>query len=148
MGDLTRHQIRMIILFGFVVAAIAEIILFINSVGAIGFPFTFRGVLDELIGPLATIASLCAWTALTRLEARDGAQLNTLRLVYLFFAIEYFIVSVGYNYLYTQRNDFGGFWTGFTLWLEFLGRLITTVGLFLMWRELNQGERSDETVVS
>jgi hypothetical protein len=148
MEELSRSRIRMIIIFGFVLAAVANVIFFFNSVNSIGSPDTFRGILDLLVDPLGTIAAVCAWTALTRLEVRDGVQRNILRHAYLFFAIEYLIFSVGYNYLFTQRNSFGGFWTTLTLWLEFVGTLITAVGFLLMWRELSRVDRDEQNALN
>ncbi len=147
MEQFSREQIRTLIILGFVLVAIADVITFVNSVSSIDFPFTLRGIVDALVDPLATIAAVCAWAALTRVEARDGLQANPLRHAYLFFAIEYVMFAIGYNFLYTPIRNYGGFWNTTSLWLEFIGTLVTAVGLFLMWRTfaLNDDARTRPT---
>ena len=145
MDQLTRNQIRNLIIVGFVLAAVANVITFFNSVSSVGFPFTFRGVLDSLIGPLAAIAAVCAWMALTRLETRDNAQADALRHAYLFFAVEYLLFAIGYNFIFTPLHSFGGFWTTASLWLDFLGVLTSAVGLFLLWRFLRASDVSSQS---
>jgi hypothetical protein len=136
MEPLSRDQIRTMIVVGFVLAAVANVITFVNSVNSVGFPFTFRAIVDSLVGPLAAVAAVGAWWALTRVEARGGAQLSALRLAYIFFAVEYLLFAIGYNFIFTPIHSFGGFWTTATLWLNFIGALVSAVGLFLMWRTL------------
>jgi hypothetical protein len=146
MEHMSRSQIRNLIIFGFLLVAIADVVTFFNTVSSVGFAFTFRGILDSIVGPLAAIAAVCAWTALTRLEARDGAQLDTLRHAYIFFAIEYVLFAIGYNFIFTPIRSFGGFWTTASLWLNFIGTLVSAVGLFLMWRTLSTSDTDQRSV--
>jgi hypothetical protein len=121
---------------GFALSLVAAVISFINDVNSVGYPNSFQGILDSLLNPLAAIAALCAWSLLTRLEARDDSQLRILRLAYVFFAAQYFLFAVGYNFIFTPIHSLGGFWTTAGIWLDFVGVLATAFGLFLMARSL------------
>jgi hypothetical protein len=136
MNRYSRAQIRTIIVLGFALSALSWVISFINDVNSIGYVNSFHGTLNSLVGPLAGIAAVCAWSLLTRLEAHDEKQLRIMRLAYLFFAAEYLLISIGYNFIFTPIHSFGGFWTTTSLWLEFVGTLTAAIGLFLMSRSL------------
>ena len=114
----------------------ASVISFVNDVNSVGFPDSFHGIFDSLLSPLTAVAALCAWALLTRFEARDEGQLRILRLAYVAFAVQYILAAASYNFIFTPIHSFGGFWTTTGLWVEFLGALVTSVGLFLMSRSL------------
>jgi hypothetical protein len=135
-NQFSRIQIRAVILLGFALNLLAAVISFINDVNSIGFPDSFHGILNEVVNPLTALAALCAWSLLTRLEARDAGQLRILRLAYVFFAAQYFLFAVGYNFLFTPIHSLGGFWITTSEWLAFVGAVATTVGLVLMARSL------------
>ena len=136
MNQFSRAQIRAIILLGFTLNLVAAVTSFVNDVTSIGFPDSFHGILNEVINPLAALAAVCAWSLLTRLEARDADQLRTLRLAYAFFAAQYLLFAVGFNFIFTPIHSLGGFWTTLEVWLAFVGAVITAGGLFLMSRSL------------
>jgi hypothetical protein len=121
---------------GFALNLLAAVISFVNDVNSVGYPNSFHGILDSLLNPLTALAALCAWSLLTRVEARDDSQLRILRLAYLFFAAQYLLFAVGLNFIFTPIHSIGGFWTTADVWLEFMGALATTFGLFLMARSL------------
>jgi hypothetical protein len=135
-NQFSRVQIRVIILLGFGLNLLAAVISFINDVTSIGFPDSFRGILNEVLNPLGALAAVCAWSLLTRLEARDAGQLRILRFAYVFFAAQYFFFAVGYNFIFAPIHSLGGFWINTTVWLAFVGALVTTFGLILMARSL------------
>src|SRR5271155_676074 len=130
MNRFSRIRIRSIIVFGFALSALAAVITFINDLNSVGYPNTFRGIFDSLINPLATIAAVCAWSLLTRLEARDQHQLRTLRLAYLFFAAQYLLFAAGCNFLFAPIHSLG-LWPTMSMWFDFVGVLASACGLFL-----------------
>jgi hypothetical protein len=144
MGQLSRDQIRAIVIFGFLLSAAANVVSLCNNISSPGFPWTLRGVVDNAANPLATIVAVCAWATLTRLEVRDSAQIRLLRHAYLYFAIQYLLFAIAYNFIFTPIHSFGGFWTTASLWLLFFGTLFAALGLFLMSRSLatSAGEQS------
>jgi hypothetical protein len=147
MGQMSRDHIRAVIIFGFLLSAAASVITFFNDVTSVGFPWTLRGVLDNTVNPLATIVAVCAWATLARLDVRDGAQIRILRHAYLFFAIEYLLVAIGYNFVFTPIRSFGGFWTTTSLWLSFVGTVFSSLGLFLMSRALATGAGDERSSI-
>jgi hypothetical protein len=136
MGQLSREQIRAIVIFGFLLNAASSVITLSNDISSPGFPWTLRGIVDNAVSPLATIVAVCAWATLTRLDVRDRTHVRILRHAYLFFAIEYLLFAIGYNFIFTPIRSFGGFWTTSGLWLEFVGTVFAALGLFLMSRSL------------
>jgi hypothetical protein len=136
MGRLSRDQIRALVIFGFLLSAAANVVTLCNNISSPGFPWTLRGVVDNTVNPLATIVAVCAWATLTRLDLRDDAHVRLLRHAYLYFAIEYLLFAIGYNFIFTPIRSFGGFWTTASLWLLFVGTVFSALGLFLMSRSL------------
>lgn len=141
MASLSRDEIRTIVVAGFAISALAGVIAFTNDLTAQGAQYSFHGVLDILVYPLSTIAAACAWSLLTGLSPRDDAQTRTLRRAYLFFAAQYLLFAVEYNFVFTPPRSFGGLWTTAALWFDFVGALLSSLGLFLMYRLL--GARSE-----
>jgi hypothetical protein len=121
---------------GFTLTALSFVVSFINDVNSIGYVSSFHGTLNSLVGPLSAIVAVCAWSFLTRLEVQDENQLRILRLSYVFFAAEYLLIAIGFNFIFTPIHSFGGFWTTASLWLDLLGTLTAAIGLFLMSRSL------------
>jgi len=125
------------VILGFVLSALAEVISYVFNVTAGGYQFdSFQVVLDPLLGPLTAFAAVAAWWLLTQFEARDDAQLTTLRRAYLFFAIQYVLVAAAYNFIFTPIHNFGSHWVTTALWFDLLGAFVTALGLFLMSRSL------------
>lgn len=139
MDRIPRQQIRTIIIAGFVMNVMGNVIVFTNDINSLGYRFTFHGILNQSVGPLVAVAAVCAWFTLTRLEVRDAAQSSILRRAYLFFAVQYFIFAVGFNFIFTPFHDFGGFWMTTSLWLYFLGALVASIGLLLLSRATASG---------
>ncbi len=134
---MSRVQIRTMIIFGFVLSAVAEVISYVFNVTTGGYQFdSFRVVVDPLFGPLTTITAVVAWWWLTQLEARDDAQLTILRRAYLFFALQYVLFAATFNFIFTPIHNFGSYWVTTSLWFDLLGALTTALGLFLMSRSL------------
>lgn len=148
MGSLSRDQIRTVVVSGFLLSALAGVIVFVNDVTSLGFPFTFRSVLDNLVQPLSTFAAAGAWYLLTQVQVHDETQLALLRRAYLFFAAQYLLVVVGYNFIFTPPHVFGDFWVTSELWVALFGAVVTTFGLFMMYRSLDTSEVMEQTGVS
>jgi hypothetical protein len=136
----------MIVIFGFALSAAAGVIAYVDDITSLGYNYgSFSDVVDPLLSPLVTIAALCAWACLTRVVPRDDAQRRMLRATYLFFAIQYFLAAAGYNFIFTFRSYGGSITT--TLWLEFLGAVVVTLGLFLTFRSLDSLEADEHPFV-
>ncbi|HUZ40506.1 MAG TPA: hypothetical protein VMU68_03835 [Acidimicrobiales bacterium] len=138
MSQYSRERIRAIVIFGFLLSAAAGVIAYANEVTSLGYRYgSFGEVVDPLLSPLTTISALCAWVWLTCVVPRDDAQRRILRSVYLFFAIQYLLSAVGFNFIFTPIRSFGGLWITLSLWLEFIGAVVVTFGLFLTFRSLD-----------
>ena len=125
------------IILGFVLSALAEVISYVFNVTAGGYQFdSFQVVVDPLLGPLTAIVAVVAWGLLTQFEARDEAQLTILRRAYLFFAIQYVLFAASFNFIFTPIHNFGSYWVTTALWFDLLGAFVTALGLFLMSRSL------------
>jgi hypothetical protein len=135
-NQLSRPQIRTLILVGFGLSVVSAVIILFVSINSVGFPNSFRGILYAVLPTLISFAELCAWSLLTRIEARDERQLGILRLAYGFLGAQYLLIAIGFNYLFTPIHSFGGLWNTTGLWFNFVGVLITLCGFFLMSRSL------------
>lgn len=135
------RQIRAeaVVVLGFALSAVAGVLAYIYDVTSISYQFnSFQDVLDPLIPPLTSIASVIAWLWLTQLDPRDEGQRRILRRAYLFFAIQYVLLSAGYNFIFTPIRSFGGFWITTYLWIFFVGAVVTAFGLFRVSRILSR----------
>jgi hypothetical protein len=125
------------IILGFSLSALASVLSYLVNVTSGGYQFSsFQVVVDPLLSLLTTIAAVIAWYWLTQLDAHDDLGLKILRRAYLFFAIQYLLAAAGYNFIFTPLRAFGGFTITTALWLDFVGALVSALGLFLMSRSL------------
>jgi len=144
--QISRVQLRAMVVLGFVVSALAQLISYFFNISTGGYQFSsFRVVIDPMLAPLTTIAAVVAWWWLTKLEARDDAQRTILGRAYLFFAIQYVITAATFNFIFTPIHNFGSYWVTSALWFGLVGALVSSLGLFLMSRSLAAHSEGDAT---
>jgi hypothetical protein len=123
-------------MYGFVLSVVASVVSYVYVVSSGGIQFgSFQSFVNPLLGPLMTVTAVGAWWWLSLMEPLNQSQLITLRRAYLFFAIQYLLLAIGYDIIFTPIRYFG-FWTTLALWIYFVGAIIVSIGLFLMFRSL------------
>ena len=128
-----RNTARTIVILGFTVVALSGVISYWQNVSSVSYQFgSFREILIPLLNPLITIVAVAAWWWLSRLEARDDEQLRYLRIAYIAFGVQYFLYAALYVLIVTPLDSQAGSWTTTVLWLDFVGAVVASFGLFLM----------------
>lgn len=147
MNRILPIHIRAMIIFGFALTAAAGVIAYFDELSMHAIQFdSFQDAVNPLLSPLMSIAALCAWTWLSNIAPLNGAQRRLLRGAYLFFAIQYVLLAVGFDFIFTPLHEFGNTWITATLWIEFLGALVVAYGLLLMVRSLATSGDVESTI--
>jgi hypothetical protein len=147
MAPNARNTARTIVILGFTVAALSGVIGYWQNVSSAPYQFgSFREILIPLLNPLITIVAVAAWWWLSRLEARDDEQLRYLRIAYIAFGVQYFLYAALYVLIVTPLDSQAGSWTTTVLWLDCVGAVVASFGLFLMARYLFTREDFDQLV--
>jgi hypothetical protein len=138
-------QIRAIIIFGFAMSVAAQVILYINELSMHAVQFdNVRDAVTPLIGPLTSVATVIAWTFLTRIVPLSESQRRVLRAMYLFFAFEFLLLVLGSNYVFWPVHSFGNTWITAGIWFELIGDVAVTIGLVLAFRSFAPGVDVDD----
>lgn len=141
-------RVKAIVILGFALSALASLIDYFETVTTRGYQFnSLREIVIPVLNPLVMIAVVCAWWWLTGIETIDEAQRTNLRRAFLAFTVQYLFTTVLIVFFITPFRPLGAFWLTGVLWLELLGALVSTLGLFLMSQTLRSRASIDGPVL-
>ena len=144
---LRQVRARAIVVLGFALSAVSSLISYFETVTTRGYQYSsLREIVIPMLNPLMMIATVCAWSWLTRIGAGDEGQRANLQRAYIAFAVQYLFMTVLLLFLITPFRSLGGFWMTSALWFDLVGALISTLGLILLSLAIRSRAQMDQPV--
>lgn len=148
MWPYVQSRTQAMVIMGFALTALASVIDYFFTITQRGYEFgTFNQIVIPILNPLIMIAALIAWCWLTQLEAGDDRGGTILRWAFLAFAAEYLITAFLYFLVFMPLGTQNGFWLTSSVWLEMVGALVTSVGIFLLARPFSPRTKSESETI-